>query len=111
MKYISTKEATNWPKKEGISHKLVRLVYSLVPNANPRYKHHYHLINEWYIEFDDNGNAKREIGIDSKGKVILASPFKQNPGFWIESKMNIEDVKNEEISSEKFTILWNKYFS
>jgi len=111
MKYIRTKKATQWQKREGICDKLVQFVYSFFPNVNPRYQHKYYLLNEWYMEFDESGFVIREMGIDENGKVLFASPYKKNPGFWIESDMKLTDFENDEISSEDFSLLWNEYFS
>lgn len=111
MKYIRTTEATSWKKREGICDKIVQFVYSFVPNANPRYQQKYYLLNEWFIEFDNEGKIQREMGIDLDGKVLFASPYKQNPGFWIESEMGFKDFKNKELSSDEFSRLWDEYFS
>lgn len=110
MKYIRTNKATDWRKREGIFDKIVQFVFSLVPNANPRYKYKYYRLNEWFIEFDKEGNAIREMGIDINGDVIFASPYKQNPGFWINSNVKISDFEHNEISSDQFITLWNKFF-
>lgn len=109
MKYIRTKKATSWEKREGIFDKLVRFIYSLVPNSNPRYQQKYYLLHEWFIEFDNEGKVLRELGLDEKGKVLFSSPNKQNPGFWIESKMTFKDFEDNELSSEDFTTLWKNY--
>ena len=110
MKYLRTYNANNWPKKETLSDKLVRLVFSFVPTANPRYLQQYHLLDEWLIEFNEDGDIKRELALNKEGKVIFANPYKNNLGFWLDSKMKFKDFENKKVTEEKFNKLWNDFF-
>ena len=100
--------ATDWPEKEKWSTKLIRWALFFIPEANPGYKKKMHLIKEWLIECDEEGNPCREIGLDNSGRPIIAGPSEKNYGFWCDSNITIESFSGEAIDPLKFESLWKE---
>jgi len=113
MKYIKTVNATNWPEKESITVKIIRLLLWFIPHPNRENEKKFHLLGEWFIEFDDDGHPVREIGIDKSGKPILASDVWDGTfGYWLDTDMIYEDFLDDEsivIDKEEFVKMWNKF--
>ena len=67
--------------------------------------------SEIYLEVNDNGDVKREIGFNSSGKTIHKCPsddFKDGTyGAFDLSRFDTSNLKND-ISKEDFERLWNK---
>lgn len=111
MKYIKTVKATNW-SKDGIKEKLLRMFLWFIPQPNRENEKNFHLLSEWFIEFDDDGYPIREIGIDKSGQPILASDVWDGTfGYWLDTNMMYEDfldAEGSEIEKEEFVNMWNK---
>ena len=109
MQYLKTKLATDWPENFGrsIAERIIRGILWFIPEANPDYKAKMYLVKEWLIEFDDEGNPWREIGMGSDGQPVLAGPDAKNYGFWLDTNMKINDFKDGEIvSKDSFEEIW-----
>lgn len=111
MHYLKTKLSTDWPEKEPFSEKFIRGLLFFIPEANPDYRNKMHLIDEWLIEFEDNGLPHREIGITRNSEPVIAGPDDKNYGFWLDTNMKFEDFEGIEISKDHFEELWKKYFN
>ena len=103
--WLRTTIATDWPNPSGDG-VLLRLMRRFVPEANPSYRNKMHLIDEWYIEFDDQGLPTREVGVDSIGKPIVAGPTSVDYGFWLDTNVTDVDMEGHEVSREEFEKLW-----
>jgi len=118
-KYLRSKLGTdsNEPKessniKNSLFWDLIAKVLTLIiPNANPDYEKTLHLVDEWLIEFGEDGIPDREIGLNSQGIPILAGPDERNYGYWHDTNMRINDFENNEISSDYFQEKWNVFFN
>ena len=102
MRHIRTKLGVE--NKIGESHELIGKLLDRF-DANPEYDHS--LVDEWYIEFDDEGWPGREIGLDSHELPVLAGPDDRNYGFWLDTNMQYNDFNGAEISAEHFEEKWN----
>lgn len=113
MKYIRTAKATNWPEKEPIMAKIIRLLLWFIPQPNRENEKKFHLLVEWLIEFDDDGHPIREIGLDKSGEPILAGDvWDETFGYWLDTNMMYEDfldAETSEIEKEEFVMMWNKF--
>ena len=105
MRYIKTTIATDWEEKKG-TRLLEWILTRFIPEANPSYSDKMHLVREWYIEFDDDGQPWREIGVDSEGCAILAGPSTVDYGFWLDTNMKLDDFKGQSIEAADFEKLW-----
>lgn len=110
MRYLKTKMATDWPEEEPFRDKVMRALLFFIPDSNPDYRHKFHLINEWLIEFDDE-EPSREIGINDEGGPIVAGPDDKNYGFWLDTNLKYNDCDGVEISKDEFERAWKKYFN
>ncbi len=80
MRFIRTRLATDWPEpSNSLFAKILRRV-----SANPDYESHFHQVAEWLVEFDDEGNPGREVGLNETGPPVLAGPDEKNYRFWLE---------------------------
>ncbi len=85
---IEKKQLKNKEKKTFIE----KLLSFILPIANPDFEDKIHYVSEWMLEFnDDKSYPIREIGLDSKGEVILKMPFKKNYGYWIDNNFVYKD--------------------
>ena len=79
-----------------------------IPKANPGYDSNMHLIDRWLIEFDENDDPWREIGLSKSGEVVVAGPSDRDYGFWCDTNMKYSDFDGEEVSESVFEDLWSK---
>ena len=113
MKYLKTTKATSWDKEVSLAEKILKLIFWFIPNPNRENEKKYHLLNEWYIEFNEDDEPLREIGIDKDGNPILASGAGiYGLGFWLDTDMHYNDFLDKEssvISEEEFKKMWNLF--
>ena len=105
--YLRTKLATDWaePAGDGL---LIKVMRSFIPEANPGYRDKMHLIDSWYIEFDEQGLPGREVGVDAAGQTIVAGPSSVDYGFWLDTNMRFSDFDCDEIEKHVFEALWEQ---
>jgi hypothetical protein len=107
MGYLRTKLATDWEKEApGTLMKLIRIFFR---DPNPDYR--LHLVHSWLVEFDDDGNPRREVGVGQNGEPVLAGPDERNYGFWLDTNMTRRDFTGDEITREEFEEQWNRWYS
>lgn len=102
---------TNWPARDPWQVRVIRTVLFFVPSAHPDWDGKLHLIREWWIEFDENGLATREMGISEEGVPIVSAPDGRNYGFWTDSGTCIEDLELERthsLAAADFLAAWAK---
>lgn len=89
----------------------LRLLTRVIPEANPDFDDKIGYVAEWYLEFEDEEEPWREIGLDVNGQVIVKMPDERNYGFWLDTGMKLEDFKRQfqlqPISEREFNDLWN----
>ncbi len=102
---LRTRNATDWPvpTPDGVLAKLLR---RFIPEANPSYRNKMHLIDAWYIEFDEQGLAAREVGVDSSGRPVVAGPTSVDYGYWLDANVTDVDIDGDEIEEREFEALW-----
>lgn len=108
MKYIRTQMATDWPEKESLMDKLIRVLLFFIAEANPGYRNKMHQVTEWLIEFDEEGSPIREIGIGARGVPVLVGPYKNDYGYWCDTNMTYKDFEGEDVEQSVFEDLWVK---
>jgi hypothetical protein len=81
MPFLRTYEATDWPERLSLRLRIVSLILFFLPQSNRGYEGRWHLIREWLVEFDENGEAWREIGLGAEGAPVVSGPDDQNLGF------------------------------
>ena len=115
MKYLKTIKAISWPKTDPLSVKIFRSIFWFIPNPNRENEKKFHLLNEWYLEFNEDDEPVREIGIDKTGCPILTSDIDDGTyGFWLDTDMHYNDFFDKEsnvISEADFNEMWNLYKS
>jgi hypothetical protein len=111
MPFLRTKLATDWPEdlSPSIGDRILRGILLFVPETNPDYKGKMHLVHEWFIEFDDEGNPWRENGVNADGRPVLAGPDARNYGFWLDTNMKFKDfIDGEVVHKDFFEQLWKE---
>ena len=107
MKYLRTKQATDWPDERSARKGVAKFLSKLVPEANPDYQ--FHLVQEWLVEFDDEGQPGREIGLGANEAPVLAGPNERNYGFWLDTNMLYGDFEGADIDQETFEQAWGAW--
>lgn len=111
MNYIVTDHAPGPLKPETRGQKLVRRVLSAVlPHANPDFEELFDEVRTWWVEVDEvSGLPLREIGFNASRDPILAAPFRDNLGFWIDSDMTFDSTDHENVKGADFEKLWHQF--
>ncbi|WP_051254367.1 hypothetical protein [Arenibacter latericius] len=109
MKYLKTKDATDWPKGKSWKEKLISGLLFFIPRANPDYEDKMYLVKSWLIEFlETDGELLpwREIALDKNENPVFAGPDKRNYGFWCDTNMKYTDFEGEPIDKSEFERKW-----
>lgn len=80
--------------------------------ANPDFEDKIEHVAQWFVEYDDvtYNVVVREIGLDSKGEIIVKMPDERNYGFWGDTNCKIEDLRKfgiTMITEQEFNLLWS----
>ena len=108
MIYLRSTKATDWGNLSLLG-KLVSPITRRI-SSNPDYEKAFPNLVEWLIEFGEDQMPDREIGLNSQGKPVLAGPNERNYGFWLDTKMKLNDFENEVIEKEYFESKWNEFY-
>jgi hypothetical protein len=66
-------------------------------------------VRRWWVEIDESGIPRREIGFDSAGLPIVLGPFEGNYGFWTDSPMTFDVGNHEQLSQTEFDVHWDSF--
>ncbi len=77
-----------------------------IDTANPNYRGKYCRVRSWLIEFDENGDPWREIGLDEVGAIVMAGPSANDYGFWLDTNMRESDFRGDPVTKEYFERMW-----
>ena len=92
---------------------LEKLTSIVIPKANPDFDKKISNIETWLIEFDEEGIPIREIGINNQNEPIMVMPWKNNYGFWTDSKLKYFDFKElfkfQKIDKNEFENNWKSF--
>ena len=102
MPFIRTELGTDFTEPSGRFGRLL----SSIDTANPSYRGKYHFIRSWLIEFDNDGQPRREIGLDANGFIVVAGPSDNDYGFWLDTNMQYADFVGDTITEEQFEAVW-----
>lgn len=110
MLYGCTTEQTDWTVRS-INDWRVRLIKVLlffVPRANPDVERLYPLVREWALELSEDGWPQREIGLDSSGRPLFATPNERNTGYWTDmGQKQFLASELRPITPDEFARLWS----
>lgn len=86
----------------------VKILQFIIPTANPDLEPLFDQTQIWWLEIDDLGEPKREIGFDSSGKAIVLGPVNGNFGFLIDAADYWGDATEDSVKAAKnFDVEWN----
>lgn len=90
-----------------------KILFLILPNANPDFESKIDLVETWYLEFENIDDVPtREIGLNFEGKVIVKMPYKKNYGYWTDNLLKYKDFeklfKIKIISKQSFLELWDE---
>lgn len=81
--------------KKRVENIVTKVVSTIIPKANPDFEHLIEKVDYWKIEYNTKENATwREIGFDKNGNSILAMPFGNNYGFWVDNQLTLDDYQS-----------------
>jgi len=102
-KYIETLDATGGPPPGFIDH-ILNIIFFFI-RANPDYDSKLHLVEKWYIEFEDD-IPNREIGFNRDNSPFVFMPNERNYGFWCDTQMSSESINSKPITKQEFESNW-----
>jgi hypothetical protein len=102
MQFLQTQLATDFDESGGLTERLI----GPIDTASPSYCGKHHRIRTWLIEFDEDGNPWREIGLDAEGGIVVAGPSAKDYGFWLDTNMKFEDFTGTLVTQDQFESLW-----
>lgn len=108
MKYGSTLLATDFKPRRLQRGLLGALISFFIPRASPDHEPLYRFVKMWYLELDDAGAPRREIGLDSEGRPLFRAPDGRNIGFWTDSTAKFLDHEIHPIPAQEFEMLWEE---
>jgi hypothetical protein len=82
------------------------LLRRLLPQANPDFEKLYPQVRLWWVEIDQAGVPRRELGFDAEGSVIVGGPMQGNTGFWTDSAMRFNEPPYQAVSAKDFEAAW-----
>ena len=78
---------------------LIKILYKLLPKANPDFEKDLGIVDRWLLEFDSKSSLpNREIGMCGN-VVIMKMPFRENYGYWTDNNLTYQDFITNFISS------------
>ena len=77
-----------------------------ITDLDPAYEH----VTHWWLEVSDDGRVTREIGFDSSGRAVVASPLAANPGIFTDAD-RAPDGLGEAVSETEFERVWSELSS
>lgn len=85
----------------------------IIPVANPDYDDRIGEVHTWLVEIDETSlYPKREIGLDSTGRVSVRLPDEQNYGYWTDNNLYYQDflqqLNAERIDEKIFQSRWSE---
>lgn len=92
MKYLQIEFGNkNEPSKESL---WVKVLKKIIPAANPDMEPIYQSVTKWWLEVDEGGEPKREIGFDIQGQAIVLGPIGDNHGLLVDTGKVWDDKKS-----------------
>ena len=68
------------------------------------------LIEYWWIELNERGEPKRELGFDGTNEIIYAAQAGKDKGLWIDSNMYFEKPDDfNKVTQMAFELKWNLF--
>jgi hypothetical protein len=122
MTYIQfdAPKSDSWTTKEGLiksslKKALLCILTTIIPKTNPNFEDKIDEVKYWLVECNnETGRPEREIGLDSKGRVILKMPYKENYGYWTVNNLLLNNFKEHfnvsEINKESFEQSWELFY-
>jgi hypothetical protein len=84
-----------------------KLLKLIIPAANPDLEKYYFQTRAWWLEVEDNGKPKREIGFDENRIPIVIGPLGRNFGFLTDSSDDWRDPKEDSAEvARDFQKIW-----
>jgi hypothetical protein len=62
-----------------------RILQKIIPAANPDLERYYPSARSWWLEIDETGKPRREIGFDADMQPVVLGPIGRNFGFLVDS--------------------------
>jgi hypothetical protein len=89
---------------------VAKILRRLVPLANPDFDLAYQSVTLWWLEIDEDGQVRREIGFDAGQRPIAIAPFRENFGVFTDIAGHPEQLGPEQDPSA-FEAAWSEVAS
>ncbi len=106
MRYLEID--TGLPRGETTDPWWLRIIGKLLPPANPDLEPYFSRTQIWWLEIDDDGTPRREIGFDIDGQAIVLGPVGGNHGFLIDASDDWRDSDEDSPEAARdFDAVWD----
>jgi len=85
---------------------VLKVLSRVLPLANPDFEDKYDQVVEWWLEIDDDGVVRREIGFDSLAQPLVGAPIGENEGIFTELGQAPQGTI-EDVDRGRFDSAWN----
>jgi hypothetical protein len=86
-----------------------RCLRAIIPAANPDFERSYVKVCKWWVEIDSAGTPQRELGLNERGEVIVASPIGKNFGFFTDSNAVFAVADHPVVEHPLFEAAWHSF--
>lgn len=86
-----------------------RVLAAIMPMANPDFGGRYGEVRKWWLEIDETGQPRRELGFNAAGAVIVAGPLGENLGYWTDNEVSFKVEENPKVGAAAFESAWQSF--
>jgi len=87
---------------------LARMIGKALPMANPDFETLYPGVRSWWVEIDDRGEVRREIGFSETLEPIVGAPLGDNVGIFTDLGKAPLKIVGDPIDVHQFENAWRK---
>lgn len=103
-------------KKKSLFTTVFETIISIFPQANPDFDDIYQNVKYWLVEFEEDGQPWREVGLNERREPITIGPYRNNRGFWTDSNLKQDQIDNcffkkSTISESEFQNYWDSFLA
>ena len=103
-------------KKKSLFTAAFETIISIFPQANPDFDDLYQNVKYWLVEFEDDGQPCREVGLNERREPITIGPYRNNKGFWTDNNLKQDQIDNcffkkSTISEIEFQNYWDSFLA
>ena len=110
MRYFKVLTETPWRPEPWWQRTVKRVLFAVLPMANPDFESLYPSVRSWLLEVDESNRPIREVGMDHSGTPLVIGPFGRNYGFWTDPGEPLDNfgLSMAPSSQQEFESAWQQ---